>query len=448
MAEEFDLVVLGAGSGGIATAIRAARHGARVAVLEPGVIGGTCVNVGCVPKKAMWIAAELADAQVRARESGFALTPGPLDWPAYIARRQAYIGNIHASYRRRFDELGITLVPERGRFGSAHRIVAGTRTFAAPHVVIATGAEPERPRIAGGELGMVSDDFFALTACPRRAAVVGSGYIAIELAGVLHGLGADVELFVRGGRLLRGFDAELAVELLDSMCASGITVHMSCPLREAQSAGDATFRVSPADGSTRGSFDALLWAIGRRPMTRDLGLDAAGVELDPNGNVVTDKYQDTNIEGIHAVGDVAGRWLLTPVAIAAGRKLADRLFGGQPDALLDYTCIPTVVFSHPPLGAVGIGEDEARVRFGDAVTVHRTRFTPMANALTGRGGRMFVKMVCAGAEERVVGLHLLGPGADEMLQGFAVAVRMGARKADFDATVAIHPTSSEEVVLL
>jgi glutathione reductase (NADPH) len=443
----FDLVVLGAGSGGIAMAIRAARHGARVAVLEPGALGGTCVNVGCVPKKAMWLAAELAEAQQLARELGFDAAPGALDWETFVTRRHSYIANIHASYRRRFADLGIRLICEGGRLLGGGRVAAGERVLGAAHVLVATGARPQRPAIPGAELGIDSNGFFALRACPRRVAVVGSGYVAVELAGVLNALGAEVALFVRGERLLRAFDAEAGAALAQAMAAHGIRVHFG---REPASAArtDGGYALAFGDGSTEAGFDELIWATGRAPNTAGIGLEQAGVALDASGYVVTDAMQNTSAANVYAVGDVTGRVALTPVAIAAARRLADRVFGGQADARLDYENIPTVVFSHPPLGAVGLTEEAARALYADRVKVYRASFRPMLAALAQREEKTLIKLVCAGSEERVVGIHVLGRAADELLQGFAVALKMGARKADLDATVAIHPTSAEELVLL
>jgi glutathione reductase (NADPH) len=444
--EERDLIVLGAGSGGISVAIRAARHGARVAVLEPNALGGTCVNVGCVPKKIMWLAAELAETQAIASEVGFASEPGELDWVEFVRRREAYIEDIHTGYRRRFEGFGIELIADYGRFTAADRILAGGREISAKHIVIATGSRPRRLVIPGGDLGIDSDGFFALRACPRRVAIIGGGYIAVELAGVLHALGAEVSVFVRGDRLLSGFDREVASELSAAMSARGVRIVMG---REPNAvSGDVGAHTLHFDeGESDGGFDALIWAVGRDANTQFLDLDAVGVRVDRSGHVETDEWQDTNIEGIHAIGDVTGRLALTPVAVAAGRRLADRLFGGVPDARLDYTNVPTVVFGHPPLGAVGMSEEAAR-DLHDDVVVYRERFRPMLCALTDGSERTFMKLVCVGADERVVGIHVVGRSADEMLQGFAVALKAGARKADFDATVAIHPTSAEEFVLM
>lgn len=443
----FDLIALGAGSAGIATVIRAARHGARVAIVESGPPGGTCVNVGCVPKKAMWLAAELAQAQHTAAAVGFPVAPQRLDWPTFVAHRQRYINGIHASYRNRFEDMGIKLISGRGRFLAEHRIGVDARELEADHVLIATGGRPRRPQLEGSKLGIDSDGFFELDACPRRVAVVGGGYIALELAGVLHALGAEVKLFVRRKHLLDGFDREIAQALCEAMAARGIAPTFGCTPLEARKA-EHGYELQLGEGAVEGGFDELIWATGRCPNSENLGLDEIGVHRDESGYVMTDEWQDTNVAGIHAVGDITGRIALTPVAIAAGRHLADRLYGGDDTARLDYENIPTVVFSHPPIGVVGMTEAEARARHGDAVTVYRSSFRPMLNALAGSDERSLMKLVCAGDDERIVGIHLFGTAADEILQGFAVALKMGACKADFDNTIAIHPTAAEELVLM
>ncbi|HEU4665967.1 MAG TPA: glutathione-disulfide reductase [Dokdonella sp.] len=444
----YDLVVLGAGSAGIAMAVRSARHGAKVALLEPGALGGTCVNVGCVPKKAMWFAAELAEAQRLAREVGFDVQPGALRWPEFVARRSEYIDNIHAAYRRRFDEVGVELIAEPGRFLAADRIATPTRELHARHVLVATGARSQREPVPGGELGIDSDGFFALRAAPRRVAIVGSGYIAVELAGVLRALGSEVSVFARGERVLSAFDHDLGDALATAMRARGVDIAFGRKTT-AVDKGATGYALQFADGSRVDGFDELIWATGRHAVTAGLDLERAGIALDAKGFVVADDWQDTNVANVHAVGDVTGRLSLTPVAVAASRRLADRLFGGKADARLDYANVPTVVFSHPPIGTVGLAEHVARAQFGDAaVKIHRSEFRPMLTALARGDEKTRMKLVCVGEEERIVGLHMIGVGADEILQGFAVAVKMGARKADLDATVAIHPTSAEEFVLM
>jgi len=445
---DYDLIVLGGGSGGLAAAFRAAQHGQRVAMLEPGELGGTCVNVGCVPKKAMWLAADLSGRIGLAAAMGFDVPVRPsLDWKELVVHRQAYIANIHASYLKRLDENNVVRVPRRGRLVDAHTVECsdGVRISAA-HILIATGAHPQRPDIPGAELGLVSDDFFNLCSAPERVAIVGGGYIAVELAGLLQALGSRVTLLVRGERLLERFDAELTGQLAENLRHQGVQVHFGYRLRELQRDGDGVVALGH-DGPADGRFDAVFFATGRRGNSADLGLDAVGVVVGERGEVEVDEWQTTAVPSVHAVGDIAGKVGLTPVAIAAGRKLMDRLFGGQPQAKMDYENVASVVFSHPALGAVGLSEEEACAKHGD-VRVYRSNFRPMLQALADGTQRSLFKLVCVGEEERVVGVHLLGEAADEILQGFALAVKMGVTKAQFDDTVAIHPTSAEEVVLM
>jgi len=445
---DYDLIVLGGGSGGLAAAFRAAQHGQRVAMLEPGELGGTCVNVGCVPKKAMWLAADLSGRIGLAAAMGFDVPVRPsLDWKELVVHRQAYIANIHASYLKRLDENNVVRVPRRGRLVDAHTVECsdGVRISAA-HILIATGAHPQRPDIPGAELGLVSDDFFNLCSAPERVAIVGGGYIAVELAGLLQALGSRVTLLVRGERLLERFDAELTGQLAENLRHQGVQVHFGYRLRELQRDGDGVVALGH-DGPADGRFDAVFFATGRRGNSADLGLDAVGVVVGEKGEVEVDEWQTTAVPSVHAVGDIAGKVGLTPVAIAAARKLMDRLFGGQPQAKMDYENVASVVFSHPALGAVGLSEEEACAKHGD-VRVYRSNFRPMLQALADGTQRSLFKLVCVGEEERVVGVDLLGEAADEILQGFALAVKMGVTKAQFDDTVAIHPTSAEEVVLM
>jgi glutathione reductase (NADPH) len=447
MTASHDLIVLGAGSGGLATAFRAAQHGARVALLDPGALGGTCVHRGCVPKKALWFAAQWAQAQQFAVEVGFASQPGPLDWERFRQVRARYIDAIDQRYAQRLHEAGVELIRQAGRFVTPDTIelTDGSQLHAA-RIVIATGARPRTLPLPGSRLGMVSDDVFALRALPRRVAIVGGGYVAVEFAGLLQALGSEVEMLAHD-RLLEGFDAEMVDALQELMAAQGIRITMQSAVQTVHR-GDGGILIDDAVAGSRGPYDALLWAVGRVPNTEALQLGSIGVITDDRGHVLTDAWQDTHVAGVHAVGDVTTRKALTPVAVAAGRRLADRLFGGQPEAQLDYENIPSVVFSKPPLGMVGLTEEAARELHGDAVIVYRSRFTPMQWALTGGHGRSLMKLVCVGSDERVLGIHVLGPGADEMLQGFAVALKLGLRKRDLDATVAIHPSSAEELVLM
>ncbi|WP_305804718.1 glutathione-disulfide reductase [Stenotrophomonas sp. YIM B06876] len=447
-AYDYDLIVLGGGSGGLAGAFRAAAHGARVALLEPGELGGTCVNVGCVPKKAMWLAADLAGKIGLASAMGFAVPATPaVEWKELVVHRQRYIADIHARYQQRLDETGVVRIPRRGRLLDAHTVQCedGLR-FSAGHILIATGAHPLRPTLPGAGLGLLSDDFFNLCAAPATVAVIGGGYIAVELSGLLQALGSRVSLLVRGERLLDRFDAELAAQLAENLRQQGVQLHFDCHVHALEQAS-AQVRVRGAESVDCGAFDAVFFATGRRPNSQRLGLEALGVEIGGKDEIKVDAFQTTALPSIHAVGDVAGKVGLTPVAIAAARKLMDRLYGGEAQARLDYDNIPSVVFSHPPLGAVGLGEEEARKRHAK-VSVYHSRFRPMLQALADGPQRSLFKLVCAGEEERVVGIHLLGEGADEILQGFAVALKLGVTRRQLEETVAIHPTAAEEVVLM
>ena len=447
--DSFDLLVLGGGSGGLAAAQRAAEHGARVALFEPHRLGGTCVNVGCVPKKVMWNAAELAAALEHAPHYGFDVTVGGHDWAKLKEGRDAYVARLNGIYQRNLDKKGVTTIRAAARLTGKNEVIDSEgRAHSGKHIVIATGRQPGVPTLLGAELGGTSDDFFEWPERPRRVAIVGSGYIAVELAGVLRALGSEVTLVLRGARVLRRFDALLAEKLVDAMRASRIEVLTGfMPTAATRGAGGITLEA--ADGRRVADCDRLLWAIGRVPHTADIGLAAAGVATDDSGYISVDKFQNTSVRGIYALGDVTGQAELTPVAIAAGRRLADRLFGGQPDRHLRYDLIPTVVFSHPPIGTVGLSEQAARERYpNEQIRIYQADFVSMFYALTDVKPRTWMKLVTVGADERVVGCHLIGQAADEIIQGFAVAMTMGARKRDFDDTIAIHPTSAEELVTM
>lgn len=444
--EHFDYVVIGGGSGGVATARRAAEYGAKVVLIEAGRLGGTCVNVGCVPKKVMWYAADIASKFHDAPGYGFAPLSPVFDWADLKTRRDAYIARLNGIYDTLLEKSGVTLVRGFGRFKDAHTVEVDGRLLSAPNIVIATGGQPVFPDIPGADLGISSDGFFALEHQPRRVAVVGSGYIAVEIAGVFRALGSEVALLARGDRLLRPFDAMLREELATRMSDDGIDIRYRSQPRAVTRNADGALVVDCGEAGSV-EVDCVLWAIGRRANTGGLDLAEAGVIAAPDGMIPVDAFQNTNVPGIHAIGDITGAAELTPVAIAAGRRLAARLFLNQPDSKLDYSNIPTVVFSHPTIGTVGLSEEDARAKFDD-VKVYATRFTPMYFAVTEHKPKTAMKLVCAGPDERVVGVHVIGEGADEMLQGFAVAVKMGATKRDFDDTVAIHPTSAEELVTL
>jgi len=449
MGEDYDLVVIGGGSGGLAAAQRAADHGARVALIESGPLGGTCVNVGCVPKKIMWNAAELGAALHEARDYGFRLEAQGHDWAQLKKERDAYVHRLNGIYAANLAKRQVELVRARASFRDAHTVLAGERTLRAAHLLIATGGRPLVPGLPGAELGITSDGFFALPERPARAAIVGSSYIAVELAGIFHGLGCATTLILRTEVLLRNFDPMLGEAAIKNLRGAGVEVITSAVAERLSRDGAGALEFLAADGRRLGPFDQLVWAVGRVPAVEDLALERAGVELGPHGYISTDLMQVTSTPHVYAVGDVTGRAQLTPVAIAAGRRLADRVFGGMSGRHLDYELIPTVIFAHPPIGTVGLTEPEARARHGgEHVRCYRASFLPLYHALTRIKPRVDMKLITVGKEERIVGLHVVGQGADEMLQGFAVALRMGATKKDFDDTVAIHPTSAEEFVTL
>jgi glutathione reductase (NADPH) len=444
----FDLVVLGGGSGGLACALRAASHGARVALVEPSAFGGVCVHAGCVPKKATWFAAQLVEDQTLAQAYGIPLSPSMLDWSHFLERRRQYSAASAASYAKRLHEAGVQHFAGRGRIIAPERVLAGDVEIEARQIVVATGSKPRRASFEGGQLGIDSDGFFALQAPPRHVAIVGGGYVAVELAGLLRALGSEVCLFARSDELLsRAMDAEVSASLHEAMVAQGIRIATCSEVIGAERTAEG-YALTCTGQVRHTGFDEVLWAIGRVPNTGGLGLDEIGVHRDARGTIVVDAQHRTSVPNLHAIGDVTRDPAFTPYAIRTGRALADRLFGGRPDAVYAPKVFATLAYSHPPIGGIGLGEAEARELHGDAVRVHVARFVPMRLKLAGIERKTIMKLVCVGPDERIVGLHLCGDAAEELLQGFAVAVTMGATRADFHATLALHPTSSEEFVLM
>ena len=448
MTDQYDLIVIGGGSGGLACAQRAVEYGARVLLAESGRLGGTCVNVGCVPKKVMWNAAENAAAAEDSAGYGFQFGAVDHDWSMLKTGRDAYVHRLNGIYERNLAHRKIQLARGHARISGTHSVEIDDWHATAPHIVIATGGYPVVPPLPGAELGTTSDGFFDLDELPKRVAIIGSGYIAIEIAGILQALGSQVTLVVRGETVLRRFDAMLGASYVEIARDRGMEIVHNTVLDSISRLPDGSLQIASTGGRHIEPVDKVIWAVGRLGRTQDLGLETVGVKLDKEGFVITDKFQNTNVETVHAIGDVTGRAQLTPVAIAAGRRLSDRILGGQADRYLDYENIPTVIFGHPPLGTVGLTEAEARAKFGSTVKVYVSAFVPMYHALTSRKPRTHMKLVCAGPKQQVVGVHVIGAGADEMMQGFAIAVRMGATKAQFDDTVAIHPTSAEELVTM
>lgn len=447
MSKEYDVFVIGGGSGGVAHARRAAEYGASVAVAEGARLGGTCVNVGCVPKKVMWYAAEHAHHLAHASDYGFSVDVKGHDWGAIKVNRDNYVKRLNGIYERLLDGSGVDYLDGFARFVDANTVAVGDQEYRAKRIVIATGGRPIMPDIPGAELGMISDEFFELESRPQRVLIVGSGYVAVELAGVFNALGSDTQLLIRKDSVVRSFDHMLGSELMASMREDGVAIETGVTPAKAEQT-DEGLVITAEDGRTFGPADAILWAVGRRPNLDGLNIESTGVEVNSRGFVPVDAFQKTNVDHIFALGDVTGRAALTPVAIAAGRRLADRLDGGMEGRHLDYELIPTVIFSHPTIGTVGLTEEEATRKYGDDIKVYTSNFIPMFYALGEQKKRSYMKLITAGSDERIVGCHVIGDGADEMMQGFAVAIRMGATKADFDDTVAIHPTNAEEFVTM
>lgn len=448
MTKKYDYIAIGGGSGGIASINRAASYGMKCALIEPKELGGTCVNVGCVPKKVMWHGAQLNEAMhLYAPDYGFSVDVTEFNFQKLVDSRESYIDRIHQSYQRGLDNNKVDLIKGYATFIDEKTIEVNGEQLTADHILIATGGKPTIPSIPGAEYGIDSNGFFALRSLPKKVAVIGAGYIAVELAGVLNGLGSETHLFVRKETPLRNFDPLVVEGLVEAMKQDGPTLHTNAIPKSVEKNADATLTITFENG-TKETVDTLIWAIGRTPVTETLKLENTSVEVNEKGYIKVDDYQNTTVKGIYAVGDITGRVELTPVAVAAGRRLSERLFNNKPDEHLDYHNIPTVVFSHPPIGTVGLTEPEARAQFGDEVKIYQSSFTSMYTAVTSHRQLCRMKLVCVGKEEKVVGLHGIGYGVDEMIQGFAVAIKMGATKADFDNTVAIHPTGSEEFVTM
>ncbi|GAA3576952.1 glutathione-disulfide reductase [Gibbsiella greigii] len=449
MTKHYDYLAIGGGSGGIASINRAAMYGQKCALIEAKELGGTCVNVGCVPKKVMWHAAQIAEAiHQYGPDYGFDTTVNAFNWKTLIANRSAYIDRIHNSYDNVLGKNKVDVIKGFARFVDAHTVEVNGEKITADHILIATGGRPSHPDIPGAEYGIDSDGFFALDDMPKRVAIIGAGYIAVEIAGVLNALGAETHLFVRKHAPLRTFDPLIVDTLVEVMNTEGPNLHTESTPKAITKNADGSLTLQLENGQTF-TVDSLIWAIGREPATDNLNLGVTGVKTNDKGYIEVDKFQNTNVQGIYAVGDNTGAVELTPVAVAAGRRLSERLFNNKPDEHLDYSNIPTVVFSHPPIGTIGLTEPQAKEKYGDdQVKVYTSSFTAMYTAVTQHRQPCRMKLVCVGKDEKVVGLHGIGFGMDEILQGFAVAVKMGATKKDFDNTVAIHPTASEEFVTM
>ncbi|HEV3008449.1 MAG TPA: glutathione-disulfide reductase [Burkholderiales bacterium] len=447
MGFDYDLFTIGGGSGGVRASRFSAGYGAKVAIAEPGRFGGTCVNVGCIPKKLFSYAAHFREDFELARAYGWTLSSTSseprFDWPTLLANKDREIARLNGVYERVLVNAGVEIHRARAHLVDKNSVEVDGRTYTAKHILVATGSWPQLPVIPGIEHAITSNEAFALERLPRRAVVVGGGYIALEFASIFHGLGVETMLTYRGKRLLRGFDAELGTRMAEEMSAKGVTICFGCEpaaLRKRES-----IEVEFTDGRIM-QTDLVMFATGRRPNTAKLGLESAGVKLAADGAIIVDRFSKTNVDSIHAVGDVTNRINLTPVATAEAMWLARTLFRGEPTAV-DHENVPTAVFANPNLATVGLSEEQARARFG-AIDVYKTSFRALKVVMSEHADRTFMKLVVDRASQRVVGAHMIGADAGEVIQGIAIAVKLGATKAQFDATIGIHPTAAEEFVTL
>ncbi|MEY8445720.1 glutathione-disulfide reductase [Enterococcus ratti] len=446
--ETYDYIVIGGGSGGIASANRAGMYGAKVLLIEGSELGGTCINVGCVPKKVMWQASTMLEAIERDASSyGIQTKLEKVNFKKLVEKREKYIEFLHEAYQQGLENNHVDVIKGYAKFIDSQTVEVNGETYSATKILIAVGGRPSKMTIPGGEYAIDSNGFFALKKLPASAIVLGAGYIAAELSGVFHGLGSEVMWAYRKERPLRAFDKMLSDNLIEMYQEAGIKTYAQFTVKEIIK-NEKEYTVVFENGK-RLSSECVLFAGGRIPNTEKLGLENTQVQLDEKGFIKVDKYQNTTDSHIFAVGDVIGKIDLTPVAIAAGRRLSERLFNQKENSYLDYHFVPTVVFTHPPIATIGMTEEEALKVYGsEQVKVYRSRFTPMYFALNDFRQKCEMKLICVGEEEKIIGLHAIGVGVDEMLQGFAVAIKMGATKADFDQTVAIHPTAAEEFVTM
>jgi len=447
MAKQFDFLVIGAGSGGIAAARRASEYGVSCAVIEHSRLGGTCVNVGCVPKKVMWTTSRIAEVLEDAPDYGFSIVRNGFDWATIKKSRDDYIARLNRIYQANLENSNVTILTGSARFASPDTLQVGDEVFRAPHILIATGSKPVVPNIPGSQYAITSDGFFEMENLPQKAVITGAGYIATEFAGMLHGLGSKVTMVLRKDQLLRGFDSSLSNVVMSEMHSSGVRFVTNSGVSNIDKKAEK-LQLHLNSGEVIDQVDQFIIAIGRSPNTEGLDIEKAGIALSAQGYVETDKFQNTSAQGIYAVGDVTGRAALTPVAIAAGRHLADRLFGSKPNAFLEYDNIATVIFSHPPIATVGLSEQQARSEYVESIRIYSSEFKNMYYQVTKRSSPTLLKLITVGDDEKIVGCHIVGDYADEIIQGFAVAVKMGATKQDFDNTVAIHPTVAEELVTM
>lgn len=442
---DYDLVTIGAGSGGVRASRMSSRFGARVAVCEESRVGGTCVIRGCVPKKLLVYGAHFADAFEDSAGFGWTVGETAFDWKTLIERKNVEIDRLNGIYKRILRENEVELLEGRGVVVDPHTVEVGGKTVTAANILVAVGGWPTMPDIPGIEHVITSNEALELAELPKRIVVVGGGYIALEFAGVFNALGSEVHVVIRSDAVLRGFDEDVRVTLEEELVQRGIKIHSECKVRSIEKTPSGAFSLRMAHGEEM-EADLVMYATGRRPKTDGLGLEAVGVAMNEKGAILVDEFNRTNVPSIYAVGDATDRMNLTPVALSEGMALANTLFNGNPTKV-DYDNIPTAVFSQPPVGTVGLTEADARARF-DAVDVYVSRFKPMKHTLSGREERSFMKLIVDAGTDRVLGVHMVGEDAPEIMQGFAVALKCGARKRDFDSTVGIHPSAAEEFVTM
>ncbi|MCI5775502.1 MAG: glutathione-disulfide reductase [Aerococcus sp.] len=444
----YDFIVIGGGSGGIASANRAAEYGAKSLIIEEDVVGGTCINRGCVPKKITWFGSQMMDNnRLYAEDYGFDLSLNHFDYQTLKANREAYIERTHQSYFKGFESRGTTFIKGHAEFVDDHTLRVGDNLYTASHIAIATGTRPVLPDIEGAEYAETSDDFFTWEELPQSVVLVGAGYVALEIAGMLNALGVEVTLAIRHELPMSSFDQEIVEKLVERMEASGITILRNHHAQAIQKHNDG-FTLSFGEGD-QVTVDHVLFAVGRRPNTDHIGIENTAIALTERGHVQVNDYHRTTVDGVYALGDVIGKTALTPVAIKAGRTLSDELFNHAEPFRLNYEGVPTVLFTHPEIGKVGLTESQAREKYADQkIKIYHSQFTTMRTGLGDHREPTVMKLIVVGEEERIVGLWGIGSDVAEMIEGFAVAIQMGATKADFDRTIAIHPTSSEEFVTM
>lgn len=447
MTKHFDLIVIGGGSAGLATAKAAASYGATVALIENDRLGGTCVNLGCIPKKIMWYAGKFAGAYQLSESYGFHFENISLDFEKLVNHRDEFIKSLNSSYENRLSKDNITYLKGSAIFRDTSTIQVNNINYSANHIVIATGCVPKKPDIKGIDFAINSDGFFSLKKLPQRIAIIGSGYIGVEFASILNQLGSEVKFLIRYDRPLREFDSFISDALMDIMKKQGIEIYTHHIAREIKQNEMNKYEVICEENNSILNLDTIIYAIGRTPRTHFLNLENASIKTDDEGFIITDKWEQTNIDHIYAIGDVTGKNLLTPVAIMAGRKLASRIFGGEKDAYLDYNFIPTAIFSLPSIGSIGLSEREAKEKYGrDQLVIYENQFNPLIYALNTQLFPSKMKLITMKDTGKIVGCHMIGIDSDEILQGFAVAMKMGATKKDLENTLSIHPTNAEELL--